>query len=567
MKKRIVCSAAILAAVCIIASLAGAQSRGLGAIKTEDMKFHMQFLAAPEFRGRSSPSVEADVAAKYIAMVAQKMGLKPLLPGGSYLQEVPVEVTTISPAKSRLRLVGAAGEQTFAFPQAFTTTMRTTGPWAVAAELAFLGTAVKAEELEGIDLRGKLVVVLEVPPPPPADPVAARASGAPAATMANAAARQRLLREKGAVGMISVISRVREENLAKKGLMFDVAERLRWLDIDTANPPAPAPAKPVGEGQAATPAPAPAVAAPAPFYTLEVRHEAGAALLGVPLADLEAMFDALAQQKPLAPKALPGAAVEAAIFFNTRPARSFNVVAAIEGRDPKLKEEYVTVSSHFDHLGVREGRVFPGADDNLSGVVGMFEIAKAALAERPARTIIFVWNTAEEKGLIGSYYFVQHCPVPAEKISANVNLDMISRNDPNMLYIIGSTKLSTEFNKSIRDMNAKFVGFKLDYKYDDPAEPNQFFFRSDQYPYIRYGIPGVWLFSGTTEDYHQDTDLEERIDYPKMLKSTKLAYAVLFDLGTKPALCKLDVLPDVTARGKQNMKVAWRRPAPPAAKR
>jgi Zn-dependent M28 family amino/carboxypeptidase len=157
--------------------------------------------------------------------------------------------------------------------------------------------------------------------------------------------------------------------------------------------------------------------------------------------------------------------------------------------------------------------------------------------------------------------------VPVEKISANINLDMISRNDPNSLYLIGTTKLSTEFDKSLRDMNAKYIGFKLDYKYDDPAEPNRFFFRSDQYPYIRYGIPGVWIFSGTTEDYHQDSDLEERIDYQKMLKSTKLAYASLVDLGNKPALCKLDVLPEVTARGKQNMKVVWQRPAQPPAKR
>ncbi len=553
MKRRFAKGAAVLAAVCVVAALAGAQSQGLDAIKIENMKFAMKYLAAPEFRGRNSPSAEADIAARYIAMLAQKMGLKAILPGGSYLQEVPVEVTAVSPAKSRLRLVGASGERTFYFPQAFTTTTRTPGPWAVAGELAFLGSALKAEDLEGIDLRGKLAIVLEVPPPPPPDLVAARASGGPTPTMADAAARQRLLREMGAAGMITVISRVREENLATKGLTFDAGERYRWLDIDTANP------LPAGA--------APAPAAPAPFHILEVRHEVGAALAGVPLADLEAMFDALAQGKALPAKLLPGSAVEASIFFDTRTTRSFNVVAAVEGRDAKLKDEFVTVSSHYDHLGVREGRVYPGADDNLSGVVGMFEIAAAALVERPARTVIFVWNTAEERGLSGSYYFVQHCPVPVEKISANVNLDMISRNDPNMLYIIGSTKLSTEFDKSIRDMNAKYVGFKLDYKYDDPAEPNRFFFRSDQYPYIRYGIPGVWLFSGTTEDYHQPSDLEERIDYQKMLKSTKLAWAVVYDVGSKPALLKLDVVPDVTARGKQNMKIAWRRPAQPAAKR
>jgi len=550
----------------IIAPFAGAQSRGLGAIKIEDMKFHMQFLAAREFQGRSAPSVELDIASRYIALVAQRIGLQPIMPDGSYYQNVPVEISTLSPAKSYLRLIGASGERKFYFPQAFTTSIRTGGPWAVAADLVFLGTALKAEELEGIDLRGKLAIVLEVPPPPPADPVAARASGAPAQTMAGQAARTRLLREKGAAGMITVISRVREENLAKKGLVFDLAERTRFLDVDTANP-TPPPAAPQAGGQASAPASGQTPPVMATFYTVDVRHETGAALLGVSDAELAAMFDAAVQQNVLAPKALPSASVEIAVFFNVRTTKTLNVVAYLPGSDAKLKDEYVTVSSHHDHVPMREGRIFPGADDNISGGVAMFAIAKAMMVERPKRSVIFVWNTAEEKGLIGSYYFVQHCPVPAEKISANLNLDMVSRNDPNSLYLIGSNKLSTEFDKSLQEMNAKYVGFKLDYKYEDPGEPSQFFFRSDQYPYIRYGIPGVWLFSGTTEDYHQETDLVERVDYQKLLKTTKLAYAAAVDIGNKAALCKLDVRPEVTTRGKHNMKVAWRRPPQPPAKR
>ncbi|MGA2585748.1 MAG: M28 family peptidase [Candidatus Aminicenantales bacterium] len=219
---------------------------------------------------------------------------------------------------------------------------------------------------------------------------------------------------------------------------------------------------------------------------------------------------------------------------------------------------------HMQFLASKEfqGRSAPSVEDDIAA-----KYIALIMAERPKRSIIFVWNTAEEKGLIGSYYFVQHCPVPVEKISANINLDMVSRNDPNSLYIIGLNKLSKEFDKSIQDMNAKYVGFKLDYKYEDPGEPNRFFFRSDQYPYIRYGIPGVWLFCGTTEDYHQETDLEERIDYQKMLKSTKLAYAALVDIGNKPALCKLDINPEITTRGKQNMKIVWQRPPQPQQKR
>jgi len=555
----------VIAVVLVLgwAAIAGAQSKGLKAISAENMKFHMQFLAAKEFQGRNTPSVELDIASKYIALVAQQIGLKPLLPNGSYYQEVPVEVTSISPAKSYLRVVGGMGERKFYFPQGFTTTTRTGGSWSVAGDIVFLGSGQKAEDFEGIDLRGKIAVALEVPlPPAPAGAEVLSVRSLPPGLAAQAA-RGRLLREKGALGQVTIISQAREDNLLKKGLTFDISERTRFHDVDTRNPALPA-AQPTGTQ--------PAVAfvqpaAQAPFYTAEVRHEAGATILGLSMAELEQVFEALAQQKPVPPKAITGTTLDIAVLLNVRTTKTLNVVAYLPGSDAKLKEEYVTISSHHDHLPMREGRIFPGADDNISGGVAMFEIAKALLVERPKRSVIFIWNTAEEKGLVGSYYFVQHCPVPVEKISANLNLDMVSRSDPNSLYIIGSNKLSTEFDKSIKDMNARTVGLKLDYKYDDPGEPSRFFFRSDQYPYIRYGIPGVWLFSGTTPDYHQETDLEERIDYKKMEKVTKLAYAVAIDIGNKPALCKLDVNPEITTRGKHNMKIVWQRPPQPQQKR
>jgi Zn-dependent M28 family amino/carboxypeptidase len=180
--------------------------------------------------------------------------------------------------------------------------------------------------------------------------------------------------------------------------------------------------------------------------------------------------------------------------------------------------------------------------------------------------VIFVWHTAEERGLVGAYYFVQHSPVPVEKISANLNFDMITRNDPNGIYLIGTTKLSSELDRSFKDAN-RTMKLTLDYKYDDPGEPNRFFFRSDQFPYIRYGIPGVWVFCGTTPDYHQEGDVEEKADYAKMEKVTRLTYLVAMDIGNKPELLTLDVHPDVRTRGKHNMKVIWQRPAQPAAGR
>jgi hypothetical protein len=528
-----------------------AGARGIALITAADMKAPMRFLGSKEFRGRSAPSVELDIASRYLALEAERIGLKPLLANGSYFQDLPVEVTTMSSARSHLSLFGPSGEVRFSFPQAFTTSIRTGGEWSAAGGLVFAGTALNGADPkwdDAVDLRGRFVVLLESSTPPP---------GATAAPGGSAAARTRLLREKGAVGTVTIISREREENLAVRGLSFDVAERLRFLDVDTVNPAPPPATRPAGS-------PAPAAQAPAPaasFYAVEVRHDTGAALLGIAAAELRGLFGALAANQPIPPRALPDRGIDIGVQFEQRKRTTPNVVACLPGSDPALKNEYVVIGSHHDHLSVREGRVYPGADDNASGAVAMLSIAKAMMVERPKRSVIFVWHTAEERGLVGAYYFVQHCPVPTERITANLNLDMITRNDPNGIYLIGSNKISSELDRSFKDVNAASVKLALDYKYEDPGEPNRFFFRSDHYPYMRYGIPGVWIFCGTTPDYHTDMDVEERVDYGKMEKVTRLTYLVAMDVGNKPALLALDLHPEIKARGAQNMNVVWQRPA------
>ena len=518
-----------------------AHSRGSKTIRAEDMKFHLRFLGAPEFRGRTTPSAELDIASKYIALTAERIGLKPLLPGGSYYQEVPVEVTTIIPQASRLRLIAGTRESVFYFP-AEAAIGRNFEAGKVSGEAVFLGYGLAAPQLNwddtgGLDLKGKIAVILDAALP---DGHVLKPADNRRLLMSRAGA----LRGKGAVAVVTVINQEREARLAEKGLPFSLPERLRFPDVVTGSEAAPAGAAPA--------APTP------PFFQVEVRHEAGAAILGVAKADLVKMIETIRQGQRVAPHKMPGRKLEIELGVVTRKDTTLNVVAYAEGTDPTLRNEYVTISSHHDHNPMREGRIYPGADDNASGVVGMFEIAEALMVERPKRSVVFVWNTAEEKGLVGSYYFVQHCPVPVEKISANLNLDMISRNDTNHLYLIGSNKVSSELDASIQAMNAKAIGLKLDYTYEDPAHPDRFFFRSDQYPYIRYGIPGVWFFCGTTEDYHMEGDIEAKADYAKMEKVSKLVYLVAMDIGNKPALLKLDLRPEITARGVQNMKVGWR---------
>jgi imidazolonepropionase-like amidohydrolase/Zn-dependent M28 family amino/carboxypeptidase len=515
------------------------QAKGVDSISADNMKFHLRFLGAREFEGRNTPSVGLNIASKYLALMAETYGLKPLLPGGSFYQELPLEVSTPAPARSYVRLSSETGDQKFFFPEAFGVNMRTANPGTVSGAIVFLGYGLNAPDLNwddygNVNLKGKVTVILDSELP-------AGHVLKPGENSSLLYSRTRAAREKGALGVISVISPQREKNLSAQGLNFDQAEGIKFLDLDLDQPFTSAPAT-----------------APTPFFQIEVRHDAAAMILGLSRTELDTMFETINKGRPVSRREVSGKSLEISLAFDKRKDRTLNVVGWLEGSDPQLKNEYVVIGSHHDHLAPRKGKIFPGADDNASGAVAMLEIARVLKAERPKRSIIFVWHTAEEKGLVGAYYFVAHCPVPVEKISANLNLDMITRNDPNGIYLIGSNKLSTELDESIRAMNDRSVRLKLDYKYEDPGHSDRFFFRSDQFPYVRYGVPGVWFFCGTTADYHQETDVVERADFKKMEKVTKLVYLVAMDIGNRPRLLKLDVNPAITSRGKQNMKINWR---------
>jgi len=529
---------AACAAIVLSSCSGSATSRALDSIRPADMAFHMKFLSSPEFHGRNTPSAELDIASRYIALVAERIGLKPLMPGGSYYQEVPVEVTAVSPSASRLVLSTASGERTFSFPMD-ATVGRSFEPAKASGEIVFLGYGLSApdlgwDDLAAVDVKGKIAVILEaaLPDGHPLDPAKNRRL---------LGGRAGVLRERGAEAVVTIVDQARESRLEEKGLSFDLPERVKVPDIVTAAA-GTAPNRPA-----------------APFPQVEVRRGPGAEILGCDRDELDRMSDVLRGGKPVAAQRLAGRRLAIDVGAAIRRAKSFNVVAYLEGADPALRQEYLTISSHHDHNPDREGRIFPGADDNISGVVGMFEVAEALMISKPKRSVIFVWNTAEEKGLAGSYYFVQHCPVPVGKISANLNLDMISRNATNQIFLIGSNKLSSELDASIQAMNTKpGPGLALDYTYEAPGHPDRFFFRSDQYPYIRYGIPAVWFFCGTTPDYHTEGDVEAKVDYAKMERVSELAYLVAMDIGNRPALLKLDLRPEVRTRGPENMGVEWK---------
>ncbi|MNU75719.1 Aminopeptidase YwaD precursor [compost metagenome] len=232
------------------------------------------------------------------------------------------------------------------------------------------------------------------------------------------------------------------------------------------------------------------------------------------------------------------------VELNTQEERltSSNVLAYIEGSDPVLSKEVVIITAHYDHIGVDNGVVFNGADDDGTGTVALLELAEAFMeakknGEGPKRSILIMPVSGEEKGLLGSDYYSSHPIIPLENTVADLNIDMIGRNDiahekdTNYIYIIGSNMLSDGLHEANERANEKYTRIKLDYKFNSLSDPNQFYYRSDHYNFAKHSIPVIFYFSGVHEDYHQATDDVEKIIFSKVEKVAKLVFFTAWDLS------------------------------------
>ncbi len=222
---------------------------------------------------------------------------------------------------------------------------------------------------------------------------------------------------------------------------------------------------------------------------------------------------------------------------------SENVVSIIHGS--KFPNEYIILSAHLDAHGTHDGKIYNGADDDGSGNVSLLEIAESfsdAVKDGypPKRSIIFLHVTAEEKGLIGSKYYVDNPLYPLENTIANLNIDMIGRidpkrkdKDPNYIYLIGSDRISQELHNISEKINSTYTQLKLDYKYNDDKDPNRFYYRSDHYNFAKNNIPVIFYFNGVHEDYHEPTDTADKINYPLLEKRTKLIFHTAWELSNR----------------------------------
>ena len=229
-----------------------------------------------------------------------------------------------------------------------------------------------------------------------------------------------------------------------------------------------------------------------------------------------------------------------------------NIAALIKGSE--FPDEYIVITAHLDHVGIQNGIVYNGADDDGSGSVGILEIAEAFSLGmkdgfRPKRSILFLHVTAEENGLLGSEYYTDYDPiVPLSKTMVCLNMDMIGRTESkrketepeDYIYIIGSEMLSDDLHNINKKANDEHVKINLDYRYNDPTSlvfesgryiENNYYYRSDHYNFAKYNIPSIFFFSGVHEDYHMPTDTADKILYDIYEKRIKLIFHTAWDLA------------------------------------
>ena len=227
-----------------------------------------------------------------------------------------------------------------------------------------------------------------------------------------------------------------------------------------------------------------------------------------------------------------------------------NVAAIIKG--DVYPDEYIILTAHLDHVGIEDGEIYNGADDDGSGSMALLEIAQAfKLAEldgyRPKRSIVILHVSAEEKGLLGSRYYVENPLYPIDETITNLNVDMIGRTDPtresdndNYIYLIGTDRLSKMLHETSEKVNRNTVNLELDYRFNAWDDPNRFYERSDHWHFAKNNIPVIFYFSGTHEDYHMPSDTPDKIRYDLLTQRSRLIFHTAWEIANMDERIQVD---------------------------
>lgn len=463
--------------------------RAAGTITESDYLGRIGVIAHDSMQGRDTPSEGLDETAEWIAAEFDRMGLEGGAEGGAFIQRYPLRSVLLDTVASRL----SAGSATLSLGPDFLPVAGTAGSAEATAEVVLVsGSAVDGTFLAEA-VRGRHAVVV-------------LGSG-------------RSVRERA---VFTLVAAVASADAASVWIVSDADDR-RWSEA-AADALAPS----IRKGWGDESAPAPDV-----LPVLQIRASSLERLLSGRVADLESLRARFGERTRVDP--VPG--LEATLVLRTRTDEiaAPNVVGVLEGSDPELADEYVVFSAHMDHVGVGTpdeagDSIFNGADDDASGTTAVIEVAEAmaSLSTPPRRSAIFLLVSGEEHGLWGSEWYAEHPTAPVEQLVANLNADMVGRNWPDTIVAIG--KEHSDLGTTLERVNAAHPELGMT-AIDDLWPDERFYFRSDHYNFARKGVPILFFFNGTHEDYHGRDDEPDRIDGEKAARIARL----LFYLGVEIA--------------------------------
>jgi len=536
-------SVVVVLAAGVISLQAQERAPASDSITKGDLKADLYFLASDALQGRLTDTPGNRIAADYIASRFERMGLTPGGPDASYFHPYNLMTEKLGPVEQNTLTVKAGDDARLLkygadfYPHRFSATTRAQG------ELVFAGFGITSPErsyddYRGDAVKGKIVLVLDHEPGErdPASPF----DGVVTADASAALRKAQFAQDKG-VAAILFVQDVHNHPAQSTGQggqgTLEAATRGAW------------PATPSRLGRYTLATWVERIRIPAAQISVAVAETLvrGA---GKTLAELSAAAESARGMTPIP---LPGASVDLAAAVERHPIPDRNVLGLIEGSDPRLKDEVVIVCAHYDHDGADGDRIFNGADDDGSGTVGVIEIAEAyaqaaKAGQRPRRTLLFAaWNS-EERGLLGAWAYTENPTRPLDKTVAALNLDMIGRNEEvppegggrfrglqpqtaesnrNAVNVLGTSRSADM--KAAADRANRGIGLELKFRYDNNV--SQLMRRSDHWPFLQRGVPGVWFLTGLHPDYHTTQDRPERINYDKMERITRLVHQMSWDLA------------------------------------
>ncbi|RKY87269.1 hypothetical protein DRQ09_04730, partial [candidate division KSB1 bacterium] len=483
-------------------------NRALNSITKKDLHAHLYFLASDELKGRGTPGQWLDISAKYLASEFEKAGLKVAGENGSYLQKYNLNIYNTTPKNTEVRIdvmkkKFKPGKKDM-FLLLFGITQKKLD---FSAPIIFAGYGItspehKWDDYSGIDVKGKVVLVLE---------------GAPWEVDLNVPFGYDKLLGKwinaavhGAIGFIYATPKFGKDEPQSVSFTRAIAGHRSIV-------------RPTEDEKVKLSVP---VVVTSFNFIDKVLKKAGK-------DKAEILYQKMKSTNKSVSFDLENTTFSLKVKVKPEIKTAYNVIGILEGRDPVLKKEYVVLSAHFDHEGVGEpvdgDDIYNGADDNASGTAGILEVAYAynflTRRERPRRSILFLLVSGEELLLFGSGYFSEHPTVSYDKIVADLNVDMIGRSPDNSVQIIAPGQNILE--KIIKNSNRKI---KLNILPDKQPEM-RLIYLSDHYHFARAGKPIAFFFTGLHPDYHTPKDEIDRINFNTMEKIVKLLFLSSYNIA------------------------------------